>query len=166
VALAGSGCSGPAFPEQTLKRFDPDKQFSIFDTEADIYLKGVTVKIGGRLLDSTSLSGGIQILAQELPLSDHSSNRPIDTVPGVGRFIVFYPATVDPRGLQPGNKFVLLGTFERTERLNDHGVNRILPYLRAQCLFMWKTGTYALADYPYLPDGYSALETETYCVSQ
>ena len=35
---------------------------------------------------------------------------------------------------------------------------RPAPYLIARCVHVWKTGRYAISDFPNLPDGYYRLQ--------
>ena len=45
-------------------------------------------------------------------------------------------------------------------------VRRPVPFLIAHCVHVWKTGAFAMADFPHLPAGYSPLEEQTYCLPQ
>jgi hypothetical protein len=57
-----------------------------------------------------------------------------------------------------------VGLVEGTQLVNIKGTQRPAPYLVARCVHVWKTGRYAVNDFPNLPDGYYPLEQQTYCL--
>ena len=158
-------CSEPLFPSKALTGLNPKTQMSIFSPEADVYFKGDVTQVGGRVLAASQTDEGIVITAEELPIKDLAS-PPNDSVKPIGVFVFLYQDAIDPQGLQRGNKFVMVGDVEGTQVVPVETVRRVVPYLIARCLHVWKTSTYSLSDFPNLPAGYSALEHETYCLPQ
>ena len=158
-------CSEPLFPPKAVTGLNPKTQMSIFSPEADVYFKGDVTQIGGRVLTASQTDEGIVITAQELPIKDLAS-APNDSVKSIGVFVFLYQDTIDAQGIQRGNKFVMVGDVEGTQFVSLETVRRAVPYLIARCVHVWKTGTYAISDFPNLPAGYSALEQATYCLPQ
>jgi len=158
-------CSQPFFPPRALTDLNPKTQMSIFSPEADVYFKGDVTQIGGRVLAVSRTENGSVITAEELPIKDLAS-PPNDSVKPVGVFVFLYQDTIDPQGLQRGNKFVMVGEVEGTQIVSMDTIRRPVPYLIARCVHVWKTGTYGLSDFPHLPAGYSPLEHDTYCLPQ
>jgi hypothetical protein len=108
-------------------------------------------------------SDGILITAEELPLAQ-ASTRVVETAKSSGWFVFLYEGQIDSPGLQQGNKFIMVGLVEGTQLVNIKGTQRPAPYLVARCVHVWKTGRYAVNDFPNLPDGYYPLEQQTYCL--
>jgi len=81
-----------------------------------------------------------------------------------GWFVFLYRGLIDSRGLQFGNKLIIVGVVEGNQRITIKGTQRTVPYLVARCVYVWKTGRYAVGDYPNLPDGYFPLEQQRYCL--
>ncbi len=154
----------PLFPPEALEGFDPQAQFGIFNPEADTYLTGKVVQVGGQMLRITKTDEGLLIMAQELPLTHGAVPRPADEAKSTGSFVILYQGPVDAAGLQRGNKFTLIGEMKGTQTITLGDIRKPVPYLRARCLHVWKTGTYAIADFPNIADGYYPLQEETYCV--
>jgi starvation-inducible outer membrane lipoprotein len=165
LLIAIPACSEPLFPTKALTGLNPKTQMSIFSPEADVYFKGDVTQVGGRVLSVSQTNEGIVITAQELPIKDLTS-PPNDSVKPMGVFVFLYQDTIDPQGIQRGNKFVMVGDVEGTQIVSVETIRRPVPYLIARCLHVWKTSTYAISDFPNLPAGYSALEQETYCLPQ
>ena len=59
----------------------------------------------------------------------------------------------------------MVGLVEGTQIVTIKGVQRLAPYLVARCVHVWKTGRYAISDFPNLPGGYYPLEQQTYCLT-
>jgi len=156
-------CSEPLFPAKALTGLNPNTQMSIFSPEADVYFKGDVTQVGGRVISASRTNEGIVVTAQELPVRDLGS-PPDDSVKPSGVFVFLFQDTIDAPGIQPGNKFVMVGDVEGTQMVPVENIRRAVPYLIARCVHVWKTSTYAISDFPNLPAGYSALEHETYCL--
>lgn len=135
----------------------------IFNPEADVYFKGHLAQVGGRILAATQIDGGILITADELQIRYRSASLRESGKAG-GQFAFTFHGPVDETGVQRGNKFIMIGIFEGTQTLFIGGAQRTIPYLIARCIHVWKTGTYDIADFPYLPDGYTPLMQQTYCL--
>jgi starvation-inducible outer membrane lipoprotein len=163
TACLSTGCAEPLFPAEATKKFDPSVQMGIFNPEADVYYKGHLAQVGGRIVSTEQTDRGVTITADELPLKDRYT-RLVEAGPSQGRFVVFYEGRLDPAWLQQGNKIIVLGLVEGTQRIMVKELERTVPYVKVHCVHIWKTGRYAIADFPYLPDGYSALEHQTHCI--
>lgn len=164
VILAAACTTDPLFPPEAIKDLDPAMQMGIFNPEADVYFKGKLGEVGGRIISITQVDDGVLITADELPLSDRSTSLRETAKPG-GQFVFLYRGAIDGAGLQRGNKFIMIGLVEGTQRLPIDGIQRTLPYLVARCVHVWKTGTYDIADFPNLTDGYTPLVQQTYCLA-
>jgi hypothetical protein len=151
------------FPPAAVKDLDPALQMGIFNPEADIYFKGHLAQAGGRIMAMEQTSDGILITAEELPLTQ-ASTRVVEAAKSSGWFVFLYEGQIDSPGLQQGNKFIMVGLVEGTQLVNIKGTQRPAPYLVARCVHVWKTGRYAVNDFPNLPDGYYPLEQQTYCL--
>jgi starvation-inducible outer membrane lipoprotein len=160
-----SACSQPFFPPKAVRDVDANMQISLFSSEVDTYFKGRVAQVGGRMISVRHSEKGNLITAHELPLEDRSS-PPNEKVRPIGLFVFLFPGEIDPAGIQTGNEFVLVGEVEGVEVVQTDAVRRAVPYLIARCVRVWKTGSFAMADFPHLPAGYSALEQQTYCLPQ
>ena len=160
-----SACSQPLFPPNAVQDVDLTMQISLFSSEVDTYLKGRVAQVGGRMISVAHSQKGFMVTAHELPVKDNSS-PPNETARPIGLFVFLFPGEIDPTGMQPGNEFVLVGEVEGVEVVQAESVRRAVPLLVARCLHVWKTGTFAMADFPHLPAGYSPLEQQTYCLPQ
>jgi starvation-inducible outer membrane lipoprotein len=140
-------------------------QISIFSSEVDTYLKGRVAQVGGRMISARFSEKGTIITAHELPLKDGSS-PPDEKARPMGIFVFLFAGQIDSAGIQPGNEFVLVGEVEGVELVQTDTVRRPVPFLVARCVHVWKSGSYAMADFPHLPGGYSPLEQHTYCLPQ
>lgn len=160
-----TACSQPFFPSKALRDVDPSLQISLFSSEVDAYFKGRVAQVGGRMLSVARSDHGFVVTAHELPFQD-GSFTPNEKVRPIGLFVFLFPGDIDAVALQAGNEFVLVGEVRGLEIVQTDGVRRPVPYLIARCVHVWKTGTYAMADFPHLPGGYSALERQTYCSPQ
>jgi starvation-inducible outer membrane lipoprotein len=141
--------------------FDP--QVSIFDSEADTHLKGTWTRLGGQMIRNVARGDRLEIVAYELPLTKDKRLRPQDSARPIGLFVFGYAGAVDAAGLQHGNKFLLIGRIDGTHVVDDQGVQRVVPYVTARCVHVWKTGDTRIDDFPYSSDGYISLVQETYC---
>lgn len=160
-----SACSQPFFPPNAVRDVDPTMQISLFSSEVDTYFKGRVAQVGGRIISTAHSPKGFLVTAHELPLKD-GSFLPNEKARPVGLFVFLFPGEIEPAGIQPGNEFVLIGEVEGVEIVQADTVRRPVPFLMARCVHVWKTGSFAMADFPHLPAGYSPLEEQTYCLSQ
>lgn len=160
-----TACSQPFFPPNAVRDVDPTVQISLFSSEVDTYFKGRVAQVGGRIISTAHSPKGFLVTAHELPLKDGAS-PPNEKARPIGLFVFLFPGDIDPTGIQPGNEFVLVGEVEGVEVVQADTVRRPVPFLIAHCVHVWKTGTFAMADFPHLPAGYSPLEQQTYCLPQ
>ena len=131
--------------------------------EADFYLKGSVTRVGGRMI-MIKRQDGFFIVAEELPIQKDSRQGPVENVRSTGWFAFYYEGDIDELGVQSGNKFILIGNAQGTQRVTVGGVARHMPFLVARCVHVWKTGRAAIADFPNLPGGYYPLSQQTYCL--
>ena len=160
-----SACSQPFFPPNAVQDVDLTMQISLFSSEMDTYSKGRVAQVGGRIISVAHSQKGFVVTAHELPLKD-SSSPPNETARPIGLFVFLFLGEIDPTGIQPGNEFVLVGEVEGVEVVQTDTVRRPVPFLIVHCIHVWKTGSFAMADFPHLPAGYSPLEEQTYCLPQ
>jgi alkaline phosphatase D len=136
----------------------------IFSPEAETYLKNHLVQVGGRIIDMDKTEEGILITVEELPLTK-SATMVAESAPSAGRFVLLYTHRIDPAALQPGNKLMVVGLLNGTRKVTINGAWKPVPFVIARCMHVWKTGRYAINDFPHLPGGYYALRHETYCLN-
>ena len=163
LAVSVVSCAKPLFPPSAVKDLDPALQMGISNPEADVYFKDRLAQAGGRIIAIEQTSNGSLITAEELPLTQ-SATEVVETAKPTGWFVFFYKGFIDPLGLQQGNKFILVGLVKGTQNVAINGVQRLAPYVVARCVHVWKTGRYAISDYPNVPGGYYPLEQQTYCL--
>ena len=163
LLLSLVACTEHLFPPEAVKDLDPALQMGIFNSEADVYFKGHLAQAGGRIVATEQTPDGILITAEELPLTK-GSTRVVETAKSDGWFVFLYRGQIDKTGLQQGNELIMVGLVEGNQRISVKGIPRTAPYLIARCMHVWKTGRYAISDYPNLPDGYYPLEQQTYCL--
>ncbi len=164
MALLLMACSQPLFPPAAVKDLDPALQMGIFNPEADIYFKGHLARAGGRIIATERTPDGTVITAEELSLTK-AGDRVVDNAKSEGWFVFLYRGAIDSGALRYGNEFIMVGIVEGNQRVTTKGIQRVVPYLVARCVHVWKTGRYEISDFPNLPDGYYPLERETYCLS-
>ncbi|MGC4097333.1 MAG: alkaline phosphatase D family protein [Nitrospira sp.] len=156
-------CAQPLFPPDVTKTLDPALQMNIFNPEAETSLKNHLVQVGGRILAAEETAEGSLITVEELPLAQ-SATTVVESAPSTGQFVLAYKQRIDAAALQRGNKLIVVGLLTGTQDVSIAGARRSVPYLIARCMHVWKTGRYAISDFPHLPGGYDALRHDTYCL--
>jgi starvation-inducible outer membrane lipoprotein len=136
---------------------------SIFDSEADTYLRGKLTRVGGQMIRSASRADRLEVVAYELPLTKDKPVRPQDSAKPTGLFVFSFAGSIDTAGLQHGNKFLVVGRAEGTRTVDDQSVPRLVPFIVARCIHVWKTGDTRIDDFTNSSDGYISLVQQTYC---
>ena len=160
------GCSStPMFPTNGAQALHSNSDFGMLTMKPDVY-QGRAIKMAGRIVEVETTENGTRLLADWLPYPNDPLQGPIQATPAPkDRFELFYPGEMDDEGLLPGNKFLVIGKIE-SESLNDMRVRKAsgVPFIAAQCLHVWKTGS---ADIDQTPDleyaGYPLMQ-QTYCL--
>ena len=158
-------CAEPLFPPAMLKGVDFTSEFVLSTSEVDTHMKGRIVLIGGRMVALQQQSGRLQIMAHELRFEkDPLLGRLVETGAPLGTIAIDYPANIEHRALERGNKFLAIGRVQGTTNMTIEGMPRVIPLLRARCLHIWRTGWDSIGEYPHLPTGYYPLRHDVYCV--
>ena len=139
--------------------------------------KGMTVKIAGRIVNTTSTSDGALILANWLPYVPHfelEDGPPDTTHLHLRHFAFLFPGiTGDPFAKGPdydahaaweGNKFVLEGTVAGRQKMvvSMLGEEKSMLLLKAQCIHVWETGESEPSDQP--DSQWAGQIARTFCV--
>ena len=170
VAAAGlfifiTGCSSkPLLPANGSQALKSDSEFGVLTAQPDVY-QGRAIKLAGRMIGVEATAEGTIVRAQWLPYPNNDYEGPSEgNTVRRGEYAFFYPGKLDMDGSLHGNKFLVVGKMEGTKSMMTSVGSRNLPYLKASCLHVWKTGD-AQIEY-HQPDventGYPVME-ETYC---
>ena len=162
VGIVSVSCSTPSLFPPEAKRDAVPLQFGVLVAKPDVF-KGRVVQLAGRIVGIDQSVDGILIRAQELPMDPAS--RPAEIAKGTPQFGIMYPGKVDEKALWLGNKLIVIGLAEGSQAIQVDGLMRTTPYVVARCMHIWKTGAYAIKDYPHITDGYYPLEHQTYCAN-
>ena len=164
VGIVSVACSTPSlFPPEAIRDAAP-LQFGVLVAKPDVF-KGRVVQLAGRIVGIERSADGILIRAQELPMARDHVSGPAEIVKGTPQFAIMYPGKVDEKALWLGNKLVVIGLAQGSQAIQADGHTRTAPYVVARCMHIWKTGSYAIKDYPHITDGYYPLEHQTYCAN-
>src|SRR6185295_3028775 len=121
LALSMVSCVKPLFPPSAVKDLDPTLQMGISNPEIDIYFKDHLAQAGGRIISTEHMSDGTVITAEELPLTQ-AATEVMETAKATGGFVFLYKGLIDPLGLQPGNKFIVVGLVKGTKKVTINGI--------------------------------------------
>jgi len=167
VGLVSVGCStGSLFPPDAIRDV-ATIQFGVLEARPDVFT-GRIIQLSGRIVGVEQSADGILIRAQELPMQEHPVYGPAEDNKKTAEFAIKYSGKVDDSALWFGNKLVVVAVAQGSRPLTVDGVIRTAPYVVARCMHIWKTGeygSYGIEEFPNLPDGYYALEHQTYCVN-
>ena len=168
--------SDPVFPDDQAPVIISVTDFDRIWDNLDTY-KGMTVKIAGRILDTTQTSDGAIILANWIPYVTHfelEDGPPDTTHMHLRHFAFLFPGIAgDPFAKGPdydqqvaweGNKFVMEGSVEgsRTLVVNLLGEERTMLLVKAQCIHVWETGESEPSDQP--DSQWAGQIARTFCV--
>ena len=173
AALSGND---PVFPEDQVPAVMTVTDFDRIWDNLENY-KGMTVKLAGRIVDTTSTPDGAVILANWLPYVSHfdlEDGPPDMSHLHLRHFAFLFPGITgdpfakgpdyDPQVAWEGNKFVLEGTVagSRTMVVNLLGKEKTLLLVRAQCIHVWETGESEPSDQP--DSQWAGQIARTFCV--
>lgn len=168
--------SDPVFPDDQVPAIISVTDFDRIWDNLDNY-KGMTVKLAGRIVDTTSTPDGAVIFANWLPYVSHfdlEDGPPDMTHLHLRHFAFLFPGIPgDPFAKGPdfdlqvaweGNKFVMEGTVEgsRTMVVNLLGEEKTMLLVRAQCIHVWETGESEPSDQP--DSQWAGQIARTFCV--
>ena len=144
----------PSFLEDQVPAIISSSDFDRIWGNLDGY-KGMTVKLAGRIIDTTTTPEGAVVLAAWFPYLPHFDleDGPPDTATHHGRHFAFlFPGFTgdpfvkgpdyDPLMAWEGNKFVMEGSVKgsRTMVINVAGDKQAMLFIRARCVHVWETG--------------------------
>ncbi len=168
--------SDSVFPDDQVPAIMSVTDFDRIWNNLDTY-KGMTVKIAGRIVDTTSTPDGAVVLANWIPYVPHFEleDGPPDTAHlHLRHFAFLFPGLKgDPFAKGPdydqqvaweGNKFVMEGLVEgsRTMVVNLLGKEKTMLLVRAQCIHVWETGESEPSDQP--DSQWAGQIARTFCV--
>ena len=154
LGCISSSTTEPVFPEDQTPAIISANDFDRIWDNLDGY-KNKTVKIAGRIVDTSSTPEGAVILATWIPYVPHFDleDGPPDTAPELSRnFAFLFPGIAgdpfakgpdyDPLVAWEGNKFVLEGTVKGSRKmlLSVVGEEKTMLFIKAQCIHVWETG--------------------------
>ncbi len=166
----------PVFPDDQVPAIINTTDFDRIWDNLDGY-KGMTLKLAGRIVDTTATQGGALILAAWLPYVSHFNleDGPPDTAVEHPRHFAFlFPGIAgdpfakgpdyDPQAAWEGNKFVLEGTVKgsRTMVVNVLGQEKAMLLISARCIHVWETGESEPSDQP--DSQWAGQIARTFCV--
>lgn len=82
---------------------------------------------------------------------------------GVFRFAIVFNGRLDPSILQTGNRLIVIGATDKPSQESIGWIPKPLPYLRAQCLHIWKIDESELNRFPYGDMSRATQEERTFC---
>jgi starvation-inducible outer membrane lipoprotein len=109
---------------------------------------GITVQLGGRIVQAAEDGKGIVIVAAHLPIVNHPAYGPTDefTRTGDHEFAFLYPGEIEPLDLMRGNRFIVVGTTTSRRPVLVNGIPKTEPFLIADCIHVWQTAGDEIAD--------------------
>jgi starvation-inducible outer membrane lipoprotein len=175
ICAALSGCAvNTPFPSQVTEKVSPTFNFEAWrdappTNPAGKSDAGLTVELGGRVVQASKNGKGVVIVAEQLPIVQHPAYGPAEDVKRTGdyEFAFLYPGELEPQALRNGNRFVIVGTTTSRRPVVVNGVSKTEPFLVADCIHVWQTGRTEIAEFKEdVGGGFSPLPEKTYCVAQ
>lgn len=125
-----AGCAAPVFKDVAPAVASPAEV-----ARAPGAHLGADVVWGGKILDVRNLADETELQVVAYPLD--RKQRPQQSEPTQGRFIVLLPGFVDPLDFPPGRFVTVRGRVdgERTRRIGN--ADRAYPVLRREALHLW-----------------------------
>ena len=165
MVILSIGCaSQTSFPTNGSQALKSESEFGKLTSQPDVF-KGRAIRLAGRMVGVETTAEGTIVTAEWLPYPSNEYEGPTNTgLVNQGRFAVFYPGKLQSEGLLHGNKFLVIGKMEGTQSMMQvGGAFRPLPYIKARCLHIWKTGDADISTEPDVENtGYPVAE-KTYC---
>ena len=170
-----SGCAAHTpFPPEVMEKVLPTFDFQAWrdaspTNGAGKSDAGLTVEVGGRIVEASRNGKGIVIVAKHLPIVTHPVYGPAESIEQKGdhEFAFLYSGELDPQDLKNGNRFVIVGTTTGRRPVVVQGVPKTEPFVVASCIHVWQTGRTEVSE---VKDGIggvdSSLQGKTHCVAK
>ena len=169
------GCAATtSFPPKVMEKVSPTFDFQAWHDAsptngAGKSDAGLTVALGGRIVEASRNGNGIVIVAKHLPIVTHPVYGPTESFEQTGdhEFAFLYSGDLDPQDLKNGNRFVMVGTTTGRRPVIVNGVPKTEPFVVASCLHVWRADR---TDVSEVKDGSggveSSLQGKTHCVAK
>jgi outer membrane lipoprotein len=133
-----SGCTS-VLSTSVMQEADDKVTFTDLQKQPDRY-RGVLVILGGQIVQTVVKESETWVQVLQLPLG--AQQRPENTAPSQGRFIVIFKRFADPLVYEKGRKITVAGVVQggRVIMLNDRPHN--VPVLIERETYLWKTEDY------------------------
>jgi outer membrane lipoprotein len=130
AVLSLTACASPVFKDAAPGAVSP----------AEVALQpgshqGADVVWGGKILDVRNLADETEIQIAAYPLD--RAQRPQQTAPTQGRFILVLPGFVEPLDFPPGRFVTVRGRIDGTRMRRIGDADREYPVLRRDALHLW-----------------------------
>jgi starvation-inducible outer membrane lipoprotein len=170
-----SGCTTTTpFPSKVMEKVSPTFDFEAWreaspTNGAGKSDAGLTVELGGRIVEASRNGNGIVIVAKHLPIVTHPVYGAAESIDRKGdhEFAFLYSGDLDPQDLKNGNRFIIVGTTTGRRPVVVNGMPKTEPFIVASCIHVWQTGRTEVSDVKDEVGGVdSALQGKTYCVAK
>jgi len=174
-ALMSACAANTLFPPEAIEKVSPTFHFEAWrdagpSNPSGKSDEGLRVELGGRIVQASKNGKGTVIVAEQLPIVKHPAYGPTEDVKRAGgdyEFAFLYPGEITLQDLRRGNRFIIVGTTTSRRPVVVNGVSKTEPFLVADCIHVWRTGTTEIADFKESAGGgYSPLPEKTYCVAR
>lgn len=160
----------PMFPPEFTRNIKTDPVALKAWKEQTSYPSGVNfisrkVQLGGQIIQVVRKPDGVIIVAEEQPINKYLGYGPTSVSrPGSFKFAIVLHGFPDAGTLQAGNQLAVVGATVGSSPEAIGSMPKILPYLLAHCLYIWKTQGFEADNFPYEGSmGYYQLEKRTFC---
>lgn len=171
--LSGCATTSP-FPSNVMEKVSPTFDFEAWrdaspTNGAGKSDAGLTVELGGRIVEASRNGKGIVVVAKHLPIVTHPVYGPAESLERKGdhEFAFLYSGELDLQDLKDGNRFVIVGTTTGRRPVVVNGTPKTEPFVVASCIHVWQTNRTETSN---VKDGIggvdSALQEKTYCVAK
>ena len=155
VCTVLSGCAANTlFPPNVMEKVSPTFHFEAWRDASPTNAAGqadagLTVELGGRIVQASRNGKGIVIVAEQLPIVKHPVYGPTEDVNRTGdyEFAFLYPGELESLDLRNGNRFVMVGTTAGRRPVVVNGMPKTEPFLIADCIHVWRTGRTEIAEF-------------------
>jgi starvation-inducible outer membrane lipoprotein len=170
-----SGCAATTpFPPNVMEKVSPTFDFQTWrdaspTNGAGKSDAGLTVELGGRIVEASRNGNGIVIVAKHLPIVTRPVYGPAESFEQKGdhEFAFLYSGDLDPQDLKNGNRFVMVGTTTSRRPVVVHGVPKTEPFVVASCLHIWQADRTDVSEVKDAIGGIdSSLQRKTHCVAK
>jgi starvation-inducible outer membrane lipoprotein len=170
-----SACAATTpFPPKVMEKVSPTFDFQAWrdaspSNGAGKSDAGLTVELGGRIVEALRNGKGIVIVAKHLPIVTHPVYGPAESIEQKGdhEFAFLYSGELDPQDLKNGTRFVMVGTTTGRQPVMVNGVPKTEPFVVASCIHVWQTGRTEVSEVKEGTGGVdSPLQEKTHCVAK